>query len=392
MAGRVADTSAAGHSGDHRGLLRPARAAEATARVDAIIVPSARPAPSITQAASLAAQLHCVLVVLCSRLALRHEIESHVDSGVHLVAVEVTGVYAQGLPRLETSAMLVGTPFKRRTDTSAKRNIGLALSRMVGWSNIVFLDDDITVPDPADLCRAAAELGRHDGVGLSVEGYPDNSVVCHAHRRVGGRQGTFVGGGALAVAGQKDNSFFPEIYNEDWFFLLDDSRLRPATLRGVAKQEPYDPFDDPDRARREEFGDVLAEGIFALLDQHRSIQDADESYWDWFIGQRRSLIDDILDRVHNRIDDTSQRQLMGTALEAARCRLSLITPDLCVKYLEAWHEDRKTWHAFLHTLPLNQSVEDALDRLRLCGQSTVRRAGSGSVPLEPQPSAVRAPA
>ena len=55
-------------------------------------------------------------------------------------------------------------------------------------------------------------------------------MVCHAIRDTGGKQGTFVGGGALAVAVDRVDSFFPDIYNEDWFYLLrDDGRLRPVT-------------------------------------------------------------------------------------------------------------------------------------------------------------------
>jgi hypothetical protein len=374
------------HHGDHRALLRPVKpfAAAAEADVDAIIVPSARTAPYILKAARVAEQLECVLVVLCSKLARHQELVAKIADNV---VIDVVGVdipsYPLRLPDLRTSTLLKGTGFERRTDTSVKRNAGLALSRMVGWSRVVFLDDDIDVPDPTDLRRAAAALSTNDGVGLAIGGFPDNSVVCHAHRGTGGCQATFVGGGALAVPADRISSFFPEIYNEDWFFLLDGDGLRPAALTGVAKQEPYDPFADPERARREEFGDVLAEGIFSLLDGGRSMQRADEAFWSKFLGERNILIDDILRRLALQDIEPAQKKRMVTSLKAARGRLKIIAPALCVQYLEAWHEDRVTWSKYIEELPSGLTVERALSYLRLRGCFTAQWKRTGPQPREP---------
>lgn len=62
-------------------------------------------------------------------------------------------------------------------------------------------------------------------------------------------------GGALAVRVERSTSFFPEIYNDGWFFLLDgDKGIQPVAISGRVVQYPYDPFRSPDRARAEEFG------------------------------------------------------------------------------------------------------------------------------------------
>ena len=45
---------------------------------------------------------------------------------------------------------------ERASDLSAKRNIGLLLARLHGWSKIVFVDDDVTVSRSDNLER----LGR----------------------------------------------------------------------------------------------------------------------------------------------------------------------------------------------------------------------------------------
>ena len=155
--------------------------------------------------------------------------------------------------------------FARRTDLSAKRNLALMLSRMSGWSRILFLDDDITGLDPDDIRKASGLLDTHNAVGLRIGGFPDHSVVCHAYRAGCGEQQSFIGGGALVVELNRAGSFFPDIYNDDWFFLLDGHKsLQPVAVTGQVIQYPYDPFRNPDRARTEEFGDVLAEWMLSL--------------------------------------------------------------------------------------------------------------------------------
>ncbi len=199
------------------------------------------------------------------------------------------------LPDWETSRLLAGTVFAGRTDVSAKRNLGLLLSHLLGWSRVLFLDDDIHGLNPDDVRRASGLLDTHNAVGLSIGGFPDNSVVCHAYRQAGGRQQSFIGGGALTVQVKRSNSFFPDIYNEDWFFLLDgDKGIQPVARTGEVRQYPYDPFRNPDRARAEELGDVLAEGLYWLLDQGRSIMDADQAHWSWFLPKRKRFIEHVL--------------------------------------------------------------------------------------------------
>ena len=383
--------AAALHSPSHRDLLTGAVSPTAIAgRVEAIIVPSARTAPYLRHAAGLAQELKCFLVVLCSKRARRDHLCQLIRSEflmVDLIAVDMP-VYPPGpMPEFETTTMLTGTAMERRTDTSLKRNLALMLARTAGWKRVVFLDDDVEIPDPTDLRRAVGLLDDHDGVGLEMGGYPDNSVVCHAHREAGGRQDTFVGGGALAVPVDRVESFFPNIYNEDWMFLLDDSRLRKVSQVGQAVQRPYDPFANEDRARSEEFGDFLAEGIFGLLDRGRRVQDADEAYWRDFRGRRARFINDIIDRTGRTDQDDGRRDQIVKALKASRGRLQIIEPGQCVRYLRAWRRDSRRWRKALDGLPSGLDIEKSLEHMGLTRRRcTVWLDRSGKAPREPVPA------
>jgi hypothetical protein len=235
---------------------------------------------------------------------------------------------------------------------------------MLRWERVVFLDDDIGVPDPDDLSRAAGLLATHAAVGLSVHGYPDNSVVCHAFRDAGGPQETFIGGGALAVEATRNRSFFPNIYNEDWFYLLDAGKgLQSVATIGRVIQAPYDPYRTPDRARAEELGDVLAEGTFWLLDQGRTVSDGDLAHWRDFLIKRRRFIERVLDMVEQSpIVRSTDRPYMVDALKAALGRLEHITPGLCVAYLRAWIADQERWQRHIRRMQ-RQPRERALKSL-----------------------------
>jgi hypothetical protein len=333
------------HHGSHRDLLWvPGDDPAARCGIDAIIVPTARRPAYLAGAAELAQALDCTLVTLHSKeWTTAAKAVQRLPRPLDLIAVDVGDPADLNLPRWETSLLLAGTVFaQRNTDLHAKRNLGLMLSRMLGWDRVLFLDDDITELNPADVRLASGLLGTYNAVGLHVAGFPDNSVVCHAYRQSGGRQQSFIGGSP---------SFFPEIYNDDWFFLLDDDKgIQPVAITGQVRQYPYDPFRSPDRARAEELGDVLAEGIYWLLDQGLSIAGADCAHWAKFLVKRRQFIKRVLTMVEQAAIEPNDKARKVEALKGSLGRLALITPQLCEDYLRAWAADRKQWKTHLSQL------------------------------------------
>ncbi len=344
------------HHGSHRHLLIPA-SQPYPMDVDAIIVPTGRSAAAMRTALTLAGKLDCTLLALCSKWSSAEAVANLPEAkGVRLITIDAGELPDGVMPSFRTCGVLAGTRFERRTDTSAKRNLGLLLARLIGWNKVVFLDDDIAVPEPLDLRDAAGLTSYYAGVGLNIVGMPDNSVVCHAYRDAGGRQDMFVGGGALAVAVNSTTSFFPNIYNEDWFFLLDDDGLQATTLTGQAVQTEYDPFADENRARREELGDTLAEGLFWLLDNGDSLADADHAHWVRYIARRRDFIAEVESLVERNIADPARRTPMRRSLAAAHARSQHVTPGLCVRYVDAWREDRFTWRRHVQEMFRNHVV------------------------------------
>jgi hypothetical protein len=387
----MAGIETAHHHGSHRPLIWSVDEAMPPAGVDAIIVPTARPVAYLKDAAAAARVLGCPLVTLHSRRwSSARAAADQVDPAVDLIAIDMPEAAALHLPDLTTSRLLAGTLFQRRTDVSTKRNLALILSHALRWKRVVFLDDDIRVPDPGDLSKAAALLNSHIAVGLGIGGFPDNSMVCHAFRDSGGWQDTFIGGGAMAVEIKRNRSFFPNVYNEDWFFVLDaGKRLQSVATVGEVLQYPYDPYR-PDRARAEEFGDVLAEGTFWLLDQGKSASEGDLAHWRDFLSHRQKFIEQVQGMVERTSIEPAVRARMGEALKAALGRSACITPELCVAYMKALSADQDRWQRHIQQIRRQprMSRPEALKWLTVKGATPLtwymRDATSASEPRAPR--------
>jgi acetyltransferase-like isoleucine patch superfamily enzyme len=346
------------HRGSHVGLLRPAR--RASHRLpDAIVVPASRTVDNLIETIELAASLNCCLVVLCSKLAgaagVRDLVDRHRD--LRWMAVDLPEGYSHPLLTFET-AKFGEAKAPHLGDLSTKRNLGLLLAKLLRWRSVLFLDDDIRGLDIASVRHAASALGTFAAAGLLVEDYPDNSVVCHAHRLTGGRQDVFVTGSALMVDCGQPQSYFPDIYNEDWLFLFDKLQAGEVAYAGVARQLRYEPFASPARPGGEEFGDILAEGLVNLLHDGRPLSDAKAGYWEECLIRRKYFIAGIA----AKLDDGSA---MATALTAAEKRRGEISAVTCEEYLEGWRRDAESWRRRLAELPALGSLPVAADHLGL---------------------------
>jgi hypothetical protein len=253
-----------------------------------------------------------------------------------------------------------------------KRNLGLAIARMLGWQRLMFLDDDIYDVSRDDVDALAAGLDDHNVSVLIPDEYPDNSVACHAHRLGGGEQGKFASGGSMGVrCDREDLAFFPNIYNEDWFFFSEEAANQKIVRVGASRQREYDPYEDPRRAVKEEFGDLLAEGLYARLDVHRGVAGVDAGYWADFIEIRKEFLRRVAESLtrhpDRNLDNINGRKVRAAQLSIREAQLQLerIGPELCQRFIDLWQADLVEWRRYLAKLPRLESVVSALDHLGL---------------------------
>jgi len=388
------------HLSSHAHLLQDVSQAPAPpgrsrrGRPDAIVVPATRPPSSLRGIIEVAAALETEIIVLGSRQTQVEQVAKRIGRvpGVRGLVVHVPEGYRLPLADLRTShRTFAAVSGGRISDLSVKRNLGLLLARLRGWQKIVFVDDDITVSSEA-LARVAAQLDRRRIAGMRCPTFADNSVFCHARRLAGLPQDVFLTGAVLGVnCTDLPLPYFPDIYNEDWFFFADAAAHHQLATVGRAKQAVYQPFAEPARAGHEEFGDVLAEGLYTLLQDLTSVDvtqpghfarrlgaAATERHWTSFIDDRR----DELARTSKLLvefDDPNHRNDVADALKSLSAAderytdaFDPITTTRCAEFLDAWADDLDTWNTVYPRTNSVTLLEDAMKFLRIETWAKVR--------------------
>lgn len=361
----------------HDGLLDPSHQVAGNAQFDAIVVPTHRPVKCLRDCIDLARETAIPLIVVCSkRVAKDQVVDATAGEEVEGFAVELPWPPANP-PELisfatSTDEDLLAASFGRTRDLSTKRNLGLVIARMLGWRRLMFLDDDIYDVSKDDVNALAAALDDHNVSVLIPDEYPDNSVACHAYRLGGGKQGKFASAGAMGVQCDRDGlPFFPNIYNEDWFFFAGEAANHKIARVGTSRQQEYNPFERR-RAIKEEFGDLLAEGLYTRLDHNRDIPGADARYWTKFKKSREGFLAGVAESLerhpdrHLRNAEGEKVRAAQDSIRAAQGQLGLISPELCEKFVARWRADLGEWRDYLtEQLPHYDSVASALDYLCL---------------------------
>jgi hypothetical protein len=296
----------------------------------------------------------------------------------------------------------------RDTDLGLKRNLGLLLARMQGLEAILYLDDDISVTPASRLAARAVRdhpwpagdpLARLNDVlasfaaspdlhaaGYFQQDFDDNSVFCHARRLVGRAQETFISGGAHALRVDGPLPFFSRAYNEDWLFFLFLMLEGPHTFPfggvryvGTIHQDAYYPFSVL-RARSEEFGDLFAERLFAVLGtlprEELLVAATRPSFWEVAIDSRCVMIDSILEDLYRLSPGIRGGAVLDArrAMQAAR-DMYAEARDLAGelgRFFAALIADREEWRKLLDSVT-PRSPADALslpDALKVVGLDT----------------------
>jgi hypothetical protein len=330
-------------------------------------VPTYRPVRRLRSCIDLAQRTETPLIVACSKAVNQDEvIKKAARANVEAFAFDLPRDNRLGIDfaTSDDEELSAASPGWNR-DLSMKRNLGLVIAKLRGWERIMFLDDDILDVSEADVTALAAALGDHSVSALIPTEFPDNSVVCHAHRLGGGQQDVFASASGIGVNCERDElAFFPNVYNEDWFFFADEAARQQIAKVGESRQRKYNPYDDPGRATREEFGDLLAEGLYARLDDKKGIWDVDTDYWQEFIKIRMDFHQGVAERL-GRTRHWYKAARARKSVRAAQAQLARITPELCQRFVQLWRDDREKWRSYLASLPPSDSIMAAFQYLKI---------------------------
>lgn len=362
--------AAARYRPSHRSLLVDVSVQDPTKTADAlelgcVVLPIGRQfkegLPGLELAAELAQEHDCFLVVICSKRARPADFPKEMAAalGDRLVLVNHAKVHIDWKPQLQSSRQRLGR-FHRDNDAAEKRNLGLALASVIGWQSVLFMDDDISPAssgptlNPASLGNALAALqGRPElrAVGWSAKDMDDHSVIGHSRELVRMKQELFVGAGALLVRCDDKTPYFPNIYNHDWIFLIALAKkarnpLQAIGYAGTVRQLTFNPFV-PGRARSEEAGEVLGEGLMNLLEDHGADFEAYATieFWEQALRLRRELVIRLQTMVARRArrQGAESFQRVRRALVAAEEVNRDLTAEDLARYVGIMRQDEESW-------------------------------------------------
>jgi hypothetical protein len=220
-------------------------------------------------------------------------------------------------------------------DLPLKRNYALWHAWLQGYSRILILDDDICGLDDIQLLAGTAALSRWRLAGYFVDDFPDTSVVGHIERSVGEPVLPFLSGSCLFIRTDVEAPFFPPLYNEDWIFMAPHIELQAVCSLGVVQQEFYDPFSSLAASTFQEPGEIIADGLFALLAARRYSDRLSPSVWATLISQRRAWL---------RILAGRSNELTHVAsIHRALARGAELSAEDCVRFLSEYECDVVKW-------------------------------------------------
>jgi hypothetical protein len=263
--------------------------------LDAIYVPtlSDRPAPA-TAHERLKRHAHRIIYMFTDRSAPWAR-NAPVDSAItwtELPAAFPRERYESAPANRTRSARLAP-----RYDIPLKRSAAVAHAQAEGFGRIGLLDDDIELTDAnLDAARAALEGGT-DMASFYVLGYPDVSTVAHVERNLRRQPSSVsIGGNCLFLRLAAVEHDFPRLYNDDWFFLFRHVGSATIASVGVAGQRPYRAWEHPGRARFEQLGDVIVEGLRRRLSEGAPLDVTSEGFWEMQLSAYKNRVDGLLAR------------------------------------------------------------------------------------------------
>jgi hypothetical protein len=387
-------------------ILGVRAAGGAEGHLGGIVLPTSRPffqhLPGLALAVELALNHRCSLIVICSRAAKVNDFPTvfREKLGEMLTLIDLADVHPDWLPSLESSAHSVSR-LHRSNDVGSKRNVGLAAAVSRRWEFMLLVDDDIATAESGPtlnsgyLSHAISAMQRDPSLkatGWTLEDYDDNSVVGHARPLVDLPQGIFIGGGALLVRCDCDVSFFPDIYNEDWLFLIalamaagTQENQKPLGWGGRVHQRAYAPFRTR-RAQSEEAGEVIGECLMNLLEDHGPNYETlmTPSYWRRALQSRWCLLEEIkkaaVKQAESRFETVGPRtrQRLVEAMSAAQAVHRELRPMELLDFVRAWRGDERAWRRHLSRL-VAESPSDA------AGPALVRSLSSSPFPPPREP-------
>jgi hypothetical protein len=233
------------------------------------------------------------------------------------------------------------------------RNYAILLAKFRGGTKLILLDDDISIADRRWFSATFRKLGNYRFVGSKVIAMPDDSVIGHIARKLNFELEEFFSGGCMAFRLNKIDHFFLNEYNEDWIWIYLQFQIPDTFEFGKAIQQPFDPFlNGLKKAKKQEWGELLVDGIREASIKRRWKRLLSESFWKRIIQEKLVYYGELTDLAIQK----KEMQMLPMIRAASKKCKGAKPKDLKATFAR-YFKDKKTWKQIINQL--NKANEHA---------------------------------
>jgi hypothetical protein len=177
------------------------------------------------------------------------------------------------------------------------RNFALIYSKALRLERVLFMDDDIQVPNLELIGELFRKIDYYQFVGANILGLVDDSALGHIATDVGINNERMLSGGFMVFKPNSINHFFLNNYNEDWIWLFLQLRQKQYLQTGDVFQELTDPLINyKNKVVFQEFGEIALDGVLDLFKQDSYDLLVEFTFWQRLVKERREYLDTLISK------------------------------------------------------------------------------------------------
>lgn len=173
------------------------------------------------------------------------------------------------------------------------RNYALLLTRINNIERVLFMDDDIIIPNNDIIISSFNLLEKYDFIGTNIGGMVDDSILGHISTDLGlidDFERAF-SGGFLAFNSKIVKLPFLNIYNEDWIWLFLHSNEKKHLQPKCVIQNYFNPYEKfKEKIIFQEYGEIIVTGIVLAKKEGDLELLMSNVFWERVIIERKGYV------------------------------------------------------------------------------------------------------
>lgn len=171
------------------------------------------------------------------------------------------------------------------------RNFALLYSKSNNATKVLFMDDDIQVPNLKLIDDLFNSLKDFQFVGANITGLVDDSALGHIATDLGIFNERMLSGGFMAFNPNNINHYFLNNYNEDWIWLFLQLQGKEYLQTGEVFQELSNPLANfQNKILFQEHGEIALDGILNLFKSGFFDSLIELSFWRRMLDERKEYL------------------------------------------------------------------------------------------------------